>query len=251
MYIKLSVSANFTQSARYIEGGLSPSEKQQKAGKVKLLYVHNILSTDAEGIASEMKSVASCSRSKKPVWHLLFSPGKGQEIEVSQWPSIFEMYAKIAGIVTDNHQYALWLYEVNGRRVMHSLLNAVPITGRPALKSFLKGVIAKNAAFQIDEQIGHPQLAESSVQKELAQKLEAVLSKKPASLDGFERELVEQGIKLKLFSNDTGIYGATFQLVERNHKPIRGSQLKINDKPCSWRFIAERLSLPVGETATR
>jgi hypothetical protein len=242
MYIKVSTGTSFRNAALYNEKGLSKKQQKQKANKVTFLGGYNLLSTDAAGIAAEMDSVASRSRTEKPVWNVSMSVADGQKLSEAQWLIVVEQYMKEAGADPDRHQVAVWRHKDTGRDHVHALVNAVPVDGKRALKRYHNGQKAKEAAEKIDIDLKQLIGLGRGVKDEISDRLwEALFLKRATNPEELKTDLAELGVVAKYSDDERGIYGASFQLTGRDHNPIKGSAIKLDGKPASWKKIAVRL----------
>jgi hypothetical protein len=242
MYIKVSTGTSFRNAALYDEKGLSEKQQKQKANKVTFLGGYNLLSTDAAGIAAEMDSVASRSRTEKPVWNVSLSVADGQKLSDAQWLIAVEQYMKEAGADPDRHQVAIWRHADTGRDHVHALINAVPVDGKRALKRYHNGQKAKRAAEKIDVELNQLVGLGRGVKDEISDRLwEALYIKRATNPEELKTDLAELGVVAKYIDDERGIYGAKFQLTDRDHNPIKGSAIKLDGKPASWKKIAVRL----------
>ena len=223
MYIKVSTGTSFAAAAEYNEAGLSPRQKKQKAGQVTYLGGFNLLADDAAGIAAEMSTVASRSRTQKPVWNVSLSAADGQHLTDGDWVAAVEQYLTQAGADSVRHQVAIWRHGDTGRDHVHALVNAVPTDGERALKRYHNGKRAKEAAQQIDVSLGQPIQKGQGVRETIAQTLsDALRNDKPTTLEELAADLKKRGIVAQIKPNAKSP-GVTFQMGE--HQPIKGSRL--------------------------
>lgn len=241
MYIKISTGTSFRNAAIYNERGLSEKQQKQKRDKVAFLGGYNLLSEDAVGIAAEMDSVASRSRTKKAVWNVSLSVANGQHLTDAQWLQAVEKYLKTAGIDVERHQVAVWRHSDTGRDHAHALVNSVPTDGKRALKRYHNGKRAKEAAEKIDTDLAQPIFLDRNIKDELGDRLENALLRQPTNTAELKKDLAERGVIVKYLDNAAGIFGVTFQLADRDHQPVAGSDLKIEGKTAKWKAISARL----------
>lgn len=241
MYIKISTGTGFLAAATYNERGISEKQQKQKKDKVTFLGGFNLLSDDAKGIAGEMEAVASRSRSEKPVWNVSMSAAKSQKLTDKQWLAAFTDYLIEAGIDPEKHQVAIWRHSDTSNDHTHGLINAVPIDGGPALKRYHNGKRAKRAAEIIDYKLQQPVFLHKNIKDELSERLESALLRQPCDAEDLSKELAERGVIVKYSENAGGVYGVTFQLADRDHKPVKGSSLKVDGKAAKWNTISAQL----------
>lgn len=226
-------------AALYDAEGLSKEQKTAKAGKTELLQTNNLLSQDARGIALEMQKVASYSRSEKPVWNIAMSAPVGVELSAEQWRTAAAQNLMALGVELDRYQFAIYRHRDTRQDHVHILLNAVPVDGRPALSRQFKAVAAKKAAPKIDQAVGIVAVKGAGVREELARILTLALKQYPTTPVELETDLAELGVTTSYKYNSNVIYGVTFQLASKDHKPIKGSDVVLPDgQKAKWATLA-------------
>ena len=238
MYTKISHGTNFMGAALYDAEGLSNTQKAQKAGKVELLETSNLLSIDAPGIAQEMQKVASYSRSQKPVWNISMSAPEGVRLTAEQWQQAAAENLRVMGVEPDRHQYAIYRHSDTQQDHIHILLNSVPVDGGPAVSRLYKAAKAKLAAPQIDRLVGIISHKGEGILDEIGRKLVTALTHRATDPDELKSDLAQAGVTAHYAQNVKGIYGITFQLIDRDHKPVKGSHLLIDGEKAKWSMLA-------------
>ena len=238
MYTKISHGTNFMGAALYDAEGLSNTQKAQKAGKVELLETTNLLSIDAPGIAQEMQKVASYSRSQKPVWNISMSAPEGVRLTAEQWQQAAAENLRVMGVEPERHQYAIYRHSDTQQDHIHILLNSVPVDGGPAVSRQFKAAKAKLAAPQIDHLLGILSHKGEGILDEIGRKLATALTHRATDPDELKYDLAQAGVTAHYAQNVKGIYGITFQLIDRDHKPVKGSDVLIDGEKAKWRMLA-------------
>lgn len=242
MYTKISHGTNFMGAALYDAEGLSKEQKKQKTNKVELLQTKNLLSDDARSIALEMQKVASYSRSQKPVWNIAMSAPEGVKLTADQWQQAAVQNLMAMGVEPDRHQYAIYRHSDTNQDHIHILLNSVPVDGGPAVSRQFKAAKAKLAAPQIDQALGILSQKGESIQDQLSSRISYVLKEGVTNEDELSNYLDCVGVRVNYSRRlDNSVFGATFQLVDKDHKPVKGSKLRIDGKDASWNTIKARL----------
>lgn len=242
MYTKISHGTNFMGAALYDAEGLSNTQKAQKAGKVELLETTNLLSIDAPGIAQEMEKVASYSRSQKPVWNISMSAPEGVRLTAEQWQQAAAENLRVMGAKPENHQYAIYRHSDTQQDHIHILFNSVPVDGGPALSRQFKAAKAKLAAPQIDQLLGILSHKGESILDEIGRKLATALTHRPTNPDELKSDLAQSGVTAHYATNAKGVYGITFQVIDRDHKPVKGSDVLIDGEKAKWSTLAALLA---------
>lgn len=241
MYIKVSTGTSFANAAQYNETGLSPAQRRQKAGKVESVATYNLLSSDARGIAFEMNNVASFGRSTQPVWNVSMSAAPGQVLTAQQWQASAEQYLRQMGADPAHHQIAIWRHQDTDYDHVHVLINAVPIGGGAALSRFYTGKKAQRIAGQIDKFLGLVAGKAKSVKVQIQEALATTLTeRRPTSLAELVEDLSEVGIRCIPAMNAEGPYGLSFQVLGKDHHPVKGSAVGYKCKQVVERLEANR-----------
>ena len=221
MVAKVSTGGGFAGAAGYNEAGLTQKQKEAKAGKVEFLGSYNLMS-DRAG------------------WNVSLSAAPGQILTNQEWQQASEHYMRRIGASPETHQAAIWRHHDTTHDHVHILINAVPVYGGPALLRYNSHHKAKEIARELDH--AYPILKPALIQtvsrsQEISVRLAIALSQKPTTPAELEADLLVAGVRIDYNIQAKGINGVRFELVETEHKPIKGSDIELEGDNARWKNL--------------
>lgn len=157
MIAKTVTGNDFTGALEYGAGLRSDRTNKQ----AELLSVANIGSSDAHGIAAEMRAVAEMSsRIQQPVWHTVLSWAPGEQVNREQKLQAAALYCELMGASLARHQVAVYEHKDKEHPHIHIYINRVPTDGGAALDTSQNYARNVKATRRIREQLGMAPLPE-------------------------------------------------------------------------------------------
>ncbi|MGV4509064.1 relaxase/mobilization nuclease domain-containing protein [Ornithobacterium rhinotracheale] len=215
--------------AKSVKGSLKSAEyKENKEKKSVLIFQNHLNGENYRERWDEMRTIAKLNqRTAKKFLEVVLSPATsiGKTYQFEDWEKLAKDFTRKIG-AEENQWYAV-LHQNTDQPHLHISINRINFEGKNTIDS---GFIGKKAGIIADELARARKLKTA---KELTQdKKRAILSvlndslRKSISLQGLEREMALNGLKLILNSNSSGYYGGRIiPIDEINENPSRREEL--------------------------